>query len=62
MKKCFLCNKKLIVCLKCTICNEFYCVKDRLPEIHGCSIENKKENLDKTLKLEKIIPSKVEKI
>lgn len=40
MKRCFKCNKKLIIEFKCR-CEHFFCTNDRYPEEHCCIIDYK---------------------
>lgn len=63
MEKCNKCRKKTHIHFECTICEKTHCLKHRYPESHICLIntpDSKKEE-DK-VKMEKIIPKKIEKI
>ena len=61
--KCFCCKKKIgMMGFECK-CNEMFCNKCRLPEVHNCAFDHKlsERNLLNN-KLVKVIASKIEKI
>jgi predicted nucleic acid binding AN1-type Zn finger protein len=57
--KCSHCKKKVveILMIKCGDCTVAFCINCRLPEVHACPAQVKKEVI-----LPKVIASKIEKI
>ena len=62
-KKCYYCKKKLkLIKYECK-CNQNFCSNCRLPETHKCTFDFLKEGKEKlTVKLEKVVNTKVTKI
>jgi len=59
-----LCNKKIETFCFCRYCQQNYCIKHRLPEVHNCrninDIKNEKlKILTKNILDSKIVPQKI---
>ena len=51
MERCTKCSKKMVISFDCK-CKQIYCMKCRLPEVHNCIFDFKKDGkefLEKTL-------------
>ena len=54
---CHLCNKKLpLLQFKCK-CDNYFCIKDRLPEVHNCTYDYKTPGIEKLRKDNPVIQS-----
>ena len=62
MEKCNKCRKKSHIYFECTICEKIHCLKHRYPESHVCLTITETQKEEKKVKLEKIIPKKIDKI
>lgn len=62
-QRCLQCKKKTGMMSFTCKCNNIYCLQCKLPEIHSCSFDYKKESKDILNKtLEKVVPDKMNKI
>ena len=53
---CFLCKKRKVILLTCK-CENKYCIKHNLPEVHECTVTNELFKIEVTE-----APKKIEKI
>jgi predicted nucleic acid binding AN1-type Zn finger protein len=61
MPKCIKCNKKTIILFPCK-CNNTFCSRCRLPEVHDCNYNHSNDKTFLKHKLIKVVSNKIDKI